>query len=253
MNIQESINQTKTEFEKSFAAGDFYNKQTQDNKHLEQILNFLPLKSNMKILDLGTGSGYLSFEIAKKHPNIQVTGLDIVEKALEANRKKAEQLNIKNIEFISYGGADFPLKENEFDMVVSRYALHHFPQIKDSIAEVSRVLKPDGHFFVSDPTPNNDDIHRFVDAYMQLKKDGHIKFYTLTEWIDMCKACSLQFEGSFESSIRFPKLKDTAYGFDELLQKYDKDIIAGYELEIIGNEIYVTEKVNNVLFCKCRS
>ena len=56
----------------------------------------------------------------------------------------------------------------------------------------------------------------------------------------------------FESFIRFPKLKDTAYGFDELIKKYDKDTIAGYELEIIGNEIYVTEKVNNVLFCKCK-
>ena len=34
------------------------------------------------------------------------------------------------------------------------------------------------------------------------------------------------------------------------MNKFDKDIIAGYQLEVIENEIYVTEKVNNVLFCK---
>lgn len=252
MNTQESISQTKAEFEKSFATKDFYNKQTQDNNHLQKILEFIPLKSNIRVLDLGTGSGYLSFEIAKKYPDIQVTGLDIVEKALEDNRKKAKDLNVNNLEFISYNGIEFPFNDNEFDIVVSRYALHHFPKIKESIKEVNRVLKTGGYFFISDPTPNDDDIDRFVDAYMQLKKDGHIKFYTLNEWIDICKSFKFELKDSFESFIRFPKLKDTAYGFDELIKKFDKDIIAGYKLEVVGNEIYVTEKVNNVLFCKCK-
>lgn len=83
---------------------------------------------------------------------------------------------------------------------------------------------------------------------MQLKKDGHIKFYTLAEWKDICGQKGLDLTDSFVSSIRFPKKKDTAFGFDELLEKYDEKVIAGYDLEIIGNEIYVTEKVNNLLF-----
>lgn len=104
------------------------------------------------------------------------------------------------------------------------------------------------NFFLSDPTPNEADHDRFVDAYMQLKKDVHIKFYTLAEWNDICGQEGLTLTASFTSSIRFPKKKDTAFGFDELLEKYDEKVIAGYDLEIIGNEIYVTEKVNNLLF-----
>ena len=38
-------------------------------------------------------------------------------------------------------------------MVISRYALHHFPDIQKSISEVSRVIKPKGFLFISDPTP----------------------------------------------------------------------------------------------------
>ncbi|MCI9372137.1 MAG: methyltransferase [Lachnospiraceae bacterium] len=38
--------------------------------HLNNILDFLPLKADMKILDLGTGSGYLSFPVAQKYPNV---------------------------------------------------------------------------------------------------------------------------------------------------------------------------------------
>ena len=180
MDIENSIMATKQGFEDSFSSGDYYNKQTQDEHHLKNILDFLPFYADMKILDLGTGSGYLSFPIAKKYPNISIIGLDIVEKALEVNRFKANEENVQNISFITYDGVNFPFADNEFDMVISRYALHHFPDIQKSISEISRVIKSDGFLFISDPTPNVNDTSRFVDGYMQQKKDGHIKFYKKT-------------------------------------------------------------------------
>ena len=85
---------------------------------------------------------------------------------------------------------------------------------------------------------------------MQLKKDGHIKFYTKEEWLQICGKYGLRFKKSFDSTIRFPKKKATAYGFDELLKKHDKEIIESYGLKIVGNEIYITERVNNILFYK---
>ena len=177
-------------------------------------------------------------------------GLDIVEKALEVNRIKAREENICNISFITYDGIDFPFDDNEFDMVISRYALHHFPDIEHSIGEVSRVLKKNGYFFVSDPCPNDCDSSRFVDEYMQMKKDGHIKFYTKKEWENICGKFGMAMSDSFESSIRFPRKRDTAYGFDELLKKNEQSIIDSYDLVVTDTEIYVTERVNNILFLK---
>lgn len=75
-------------------------------------------------------------------------------------------------------------------------------------------------------------------------------YYTKDEWLQICGKYGLQFKKTFDSTIRFPKKKDTAYGFDELLKKHDKKIIESYELEVVGNEIYITEQVNNILFCK---
>ncbi len=248
MDINKSIDATRAGFEDAFASGDFYNKQTQDTEHLEKILRFIKIKEKMRILDLGAGSGYLSFPIAKNNPHCEVMGLDIVVNALKKNQTKANQEGLKNLSFVHYDGIDFPFESDFFDLVITRYALHHFPDIEHSIGEVSRVLKDRGMFFISDPCPNECDTERFVDDYMRLKKDGHIKFYTLDEWKNICGIHGFCLNDSFESQIRFPKKKDTAFGYEEVLGKHDKTVIESYDLVETETELYITERVNNVLF-----
>lgn len=194
--------------------------------------------------------GYLAFPIAERYLNTEVIGLDIVDKALGRNRKKAEIQGLKNLHFVSYHGLTFPFEEEEFDMVITRYALHHFPAIKDTFREINRVLKPNGLFFLSDPAPNEDDIEGFVDAYMQMKQDGHIKFYAKKEWLEMGGSVGFHFVDGFETKIRFPKKKQAALEFEYIMKKFDKQIINGYEVEVIEDEIWISERVNNLLFRK---
>ena len=250
MDIKTSIEDTRKGFEKSFASGDFYNRQTQDAEHLKRILRFIRIREGVKILDLGTGSGYLAFPIASNNPKCKVIGLDIVSDALKVNRAKAKAEGLRNLSFVSYDGIDFPFESVSFDLVVTRYALHHFPDIEYSIGEVSRVLRDGGMLFISDPCPNECDTERFVDDYMRLRKDGHIKFYTKEEWIDICGRHGLRIANSFDSSIRFPKKKDTAFGYEEVLGKHDKAVIDSYGLVETDTELFITERVNNILFRK---
>ena len=247
---KESIEKTRQGFEESFKADSFYNKQTQDTNHLEMIMDCLQVKPGMRILDLGTGTGYMSFPLAKRNQEARIIGLDIVEKALEKNRERAKEEGITNLEFVSYDGIKFPFEDNSFDIVITRYALHHFPAIQDTFGEISRVLKPEGVFFVSDPAPNDDDKERFVDEYMQMKKDGHIKFYTKKEWQKLAEDVKLEYMSGFVSSIRFPKKRETALEFNDIISRHDKEVIKGYEVEVIEDEIWITEKVNNLLFQK---
>ena len=245
-----SIEATRKGFEASFAEGSFYNRQTMDTEHREKIISALSVESGMRILDLGCGSGYLTFAIAKTNEDVYVTGIDIVTNTLIENEKQAKQEGIGNIEFVSYEGQEFPYEDESFDMVVTRYALHHFPFIRESIREVARILKPHGRFFISDPRPNDCDTSRFVDEYMQLKKDGHIKFYTKDEWIEICGECGMNIVSSFDSTIRFPKKKSTAEGFDDVISRHDPEIIKSYDLSTTDEEIWVTEQVNNIMFQK---
>ena len=72
------------------------------------IKNLDFIKPGMKVLDLGCGSGYLTFPIAQRSEKAYVVGLDIVTDTLERNAVKAQEMDIKNLEFISYDGITFP-------------------------------------------------------------------------------------------------------------------------------------------------
>lgn len=85
---------------------------------------------------------------------------------------------------------------------------------------------------------------------MQLKKDGHIKFYSKDEWIDICGKCGFSVIKSFDSQICFPRKKSATVGVEEVIRKHDKKIVDSYELYETEDEIWVTEQVNNILFWK---
>ena len=91
---------------------------------------------------------------------------------------------------------------------------------------------------------------QFVDEYMQMKKDGHIKFYTQDEWNEIAGVSGLKFLNGFETAIRFPRKKETALEFDDIMKRHDEKVIKGYEVEVVGDEIWITERVNNLFFEK---
>ena len=113
-----SLDATKKSFEESFKENNFYNKQTQDETHLRDILKFIEIKPQMKVLDLGCGSGYLTFPMAKENPEANILGLDIVTKTLENNAAQAKKDFLYNLEFKSYDGFKFPCADESFDLIV---------------------------------------------------------------------------------------------------------------------------------------
>jgi len=244
----DNIKKAKQEFEKSFSEKEFYERQTQDDEHLESIVNSLEIKNGDRILDFGTGNGYLSFAIAKKYPESTVLGLDIVSKTLKQNRLYALEKEIINIEFSDYNGISLPFENDVFDRIVTRYVLHHVPDIQYTFNEISRVLKPGGLFLLSDPIPNCLDADRFVDSYMQLKDDGHNKFYTLDEFTEFATVSGMEQKNFYVTSIRFPRKMNESYV--DLLQKTDNNIKKLYKIEIIDDECFIVEDILNVLFQK---
>ena len=85
---------------------------------IEKCLALLPADQNLKIADLGTGSGAIALAIAHERPNWQIIATDQSNAALAVAKKNAELLNIKNIEFYQ-GDWCVALPKQKFAAIIS--------------------------------------------------------------------------------------------------------------------------------------
>jgi enediyne biosynthesis protein CalE5 len=103
------------------------------------------LRANMRVLDLGSGTGYPALLGAQTvGPSGTVIGLDLAEQMLAAARRKATTLDLANVTFRTGDVTALPFEPNLFDAVTSRFCLMFLPEIPKAAAEIARVLKPGG-------------------------------------------------------------------------------------------------------------
>ena len=102
-------------------------------------------------MDLGSGAGNDAF-IARKVVGAagKVIGIDFTPAMIEKARANAEKLGFNNIEFRQGDIEEMPLTSNRADVIVSNCVLNLVPNKHKVFSEIYRVLKPGGHFSISD-------------------------------------------------------------------------------------------------------
>ena len=126
----------------------------------------LDILSDKEILDFGGGTGLLALPLAKQAKS--VTLVDISEKMLEQARLKAEQQDIKNIQFLEQDLLKNPL-EKEFDCIVVSRVLHHMPDLDAALSLFHQHLREDGQLLLADFTKTEANHHGFDLAELENK------------------------------------------------------------------------------------
>lgn len=103
------------------------------------------------VIDLGSGAGNDCF-VARHEtgPTGKVIGIDFTPAMIEKARQNAEKLGYNNVEFRQGDIEQMPVIDAIADVIVSNCVLNLVPNKKAVIAEIMRVLKPGGHFSISD-------------------------------------------------------------------------------------------------------
>lgn len=112
---------------------------------------FAKISEGETVLDLGSGAGNDCFVVRSiVGKEGKVIGLDFAPNMLKKARQNAEKLGYTNVEFVKGDIEEMPIEDNSIDTLISNCVLNLVPDKKLAFSQIQRVLKPAGHFCVSD-------------------------------------------------------------------------------------------------------
>ncbi|MFN8711943.1 MAG: arsenite methyltransferase [Bacteroidota bacterium] len=112
---------------------------------------FAQIKAGDTVIDLGSGAGndcFVARHIAG--PSGKVIGIDFTPAMIERARQNADKLGFNNVEFRQGDIEKMPVTAGVADVIVSNCVLNLVPNKAAVFADMKRVLKPGGHFSISD-------------------------------------------------------------------------------------------------------
>jgi ubiquinone/menaquinone biosynthesis C-methylase UbiE len=112
---------------------------------------FAKIKEGDTVVDLGSGAGNDCF-VARRSTGAsgKVIGVDFTPAMIEKARANAEKMGYNNVEFRQGDIENMPITDNVADVVVSNCVLNLVPNKHAVLTDIYRVLKPGGHFSISD-------------------------------------------------------------------------------------------------------
>jgi SAM-dependent methyltransferase len=225
-----------------------YERVHSDASHLRQLIAYLAVKPGGVYLDLATGNGYVGLEIAARHKDCHVIGVDIADEAIQINRDKALKLGLTNIEFEVVDGVtlDFPAKT--FDGIICRYALHHFPQPAITLQDIEKSITCAGRVIIADGVRHDADEEDFINRLQALQRDGHVRLYRRDELMKLFHDAGLEELRSSRSTLPF--FYEQTSEHEALLHNTSSAIQEKYGVDVRGSQVFFRFDILNIALSK---
>jgi ubiquinone/menaquinone biosynthesis C-methylase UbiE len=184
---------------------------------------YAKIRKGDTVVDLGSGAGNDCF-VARSIAGEEglVIGIDMTEKMIHKARLNAVKLGYLNVEFRLGELENIPVKCNSADVVISNCVLNLVPDKDAALAETYRILKPGGHFSISDMVVKQDlpaDLRKEASLYAGCISGAlHIDDY-----INKIKdAGFIEISIQKERKIELPRTLLSTYLSDKELKKYSE-------------------------------
>ncbi|MGH2416452.1 MAG: class I SAM-dependent methyltransferase [Microcystaceae cyanobacterium] len=179
----------------------------------QRAIELVPPLTNIKVLDVGTGTARIPILIGQQRPEWQIIAIDLAKSMLEIGQKNVQEADLqKQIHLDVIDAKQMPYGDRQFDLVISNSLIHHLPNPLPFLQEVKRVLKPNGAILIRDLLrPLSQDLmHQIVAAIgseysehqKQLFRDSLQAAFTLEEIKQLVKTAGLEGINIYQSSER---------------------------------------------------
>lgn len=167
---------------------------------LQWAVDNLDPQSELEVLDVAAGTGLLARAIA---PHVQrVVASDITPEMQSLGAYEAEQEGITNIAFEPGEAENLPYPDSVFDMVVTRFSVHHFLEPQAVIAEMGRVCRPGGRVAVIDMTaPEQEELAARYNELEHKRDRTHTRALSARELRMIVEDAGLKITGRYDREV----------------------------------------------------
>ncbi|MEW5957797.1 MAG: methyltransferase domain-containing protein [Chloroflexota bacterium] len=182
----------------SYATSDIHAR----GESLAVLLELVKPQAHWRALDIATGAGHTALAFA---PHVaQVIAADLTEGMLAKTAELAAARGLTNVETRFADAEALPFEDDTVDLVTCRLAFHHFPNARQAIREMARVLKPGGVLgFTDNITVPDRQAAGYYNAYEKLRDPSHHWVYPLVRLQAMFEQAGLQVEATRQLSKEF--------------------------------------------------
>jgi ubiquinone/menaquinone biosynthesis C-methylase UbiE len=130
------------------------------------------------VLDVATGTGHAAAALCQR--GAEVVGLDLTREMLLA---ASRLYRMSGLHLVQGDVMRLPFADGTFDLVTSRRAPHHFPDIEGGLRSMRRVLRPGGALVIDDRSvPEDDYVDRAMNRLDRLHDRSHVREHRASEW-----------------------------------------------------------------------
>ncbi len=148
---------------------------------LAWMVEALAPRPSDRAIDLGAGAGHASLALA---PHVaRVDAVDPTPEMLAVAGRLAAERGIGNIVPTEAAAEALPFPDATFDLAMSRFSIHHWPDPGRALAEVARVLRPAGRLVIVDlVAPEDARLDAFLNAVELLRDPTHARSLRPSDW-----------------------------------------------------------------------
>jgi SAM-dependent methyltransferase len=148
---------------------------------LKQLAAMMAGQGEARVLDLGCGGGHAAFAAA---PHVkEVVAYDLSGDMLGAVAAEATRRGLRNIATRQGAVETLPFGDGEFDVVMTRFSMHHWSDLAAALKEARRVIKAEGRaVFIDTISPGKPALDTFLQAFELFRDPSHVRNYSEAEY-----------------------------------------------------------------------
>jgi len=198
----EVVRESFTTQAKAFAA----NPWVTDEERIRRLVAAARLKGDERVLDVATGPGYIAEAFARSAR--EVIGVDLTAAMLAIGEERTRERGIPNVSFRIGDVQNLPFEKEEFDVVVSRLALHHMQNPAKVVQEMARVCRVGGTVLVEDiHGSEHPDRAAYQDRWEKLRDPSHVRTLPISEHLRLFREAGLETDHIFTFQDLCPEVE----------------------------------------------